>query len=108
MTATGTGTILDDRGSDNPDVDEDVKANIVVINAGSVKEENGATLTYEVKVSNPVGSDVEVDLTTGGTASKGDDYEETLKYSIDNGITWKDVPSTGKVTLPANGSSVLV
>ena len=73
-TATGTGTITDDRGSDNPDVDEDVKANIVVTDAGSVKEADGATLTYSVKLSNAVGSDVEVDLTTGGTATKGDDY----------------------------------
>ena len=54
-TATGTGTILDDRGSDNPDVDEDIKANILVSDAGSVKEADGATLTYSVKLSNAVG-----------------------------------------------------
>ncbi|RXI34527.1 Calx-beta domain-containing protein [Arcobacter defluvii] len=107
-TATGTGTILDDRGSDNPDVDEDIKANILVSDAGSVKEADGATLTYEVKLSNAVGSDVEVDLTTGGTATRGSDYENTLQYSTDGGTTWLDVPATGKVTLPADGSSILV
>ncbi|MGE4463202.1 MAG: hypothetical protein AB7D49_12275, partial [Arcobacter sp.] len=108
QTATGTGTILDDRGSDNPDVDEDIKANILVSDAGSVKEADGATLTYEVKLSNAVGSDVEVDLTTGGTATRGSDYENTLQYSTDGGTTWLDVPATGKVTLPADGSSILV
>ncbi|RWS49241.1 hypothetical protein CKA56_09250 [Arcobacter venerupis] len=108
QTATGTGIITDDRGNDNPDVDEDVKANIEVTDAGSVKEADGAILTYSVKLSNAVGSDVEVDLTTGGTASKGDDYTNTLQYSTNGGTTWLDVPATGKVTLPADGSSVLV
>ena len=35
---------------------------------------------------------------------KGDDYTNTLQYSTDNGTTWLDVPATGKVTLPADGS----
>ncbi|RXI24660.1 Calx-beta domain-containing protein, partial [Aliarcobacter skirrowii] len=88
--------------------DEDVKANNEVSDAGSVKEEDGATLTYSVKLSKAVGSDVEVDLTTGGDATRGSDYENTLQYSTDGGTTWLDVPATGKVTLPADGSSVLV
>ncbi|RXI32369.1 beta strand repeat-containing protein [Arcobacter ellisii] len=107
QTATGTGTITDDKGPDAP-IDEDVKANIEVSDAGSVKEADGATLTYSVKLSNAVGSDVEVDLTTGGDATRGSDYENTLQYSTDGGTTWLDVPATGKVTLPADGSSVLV
>ncbi|MCT7512807.1 hypothetical protein N5T61_09925, partial [Aliarcobacter cryaerophilus] len=107
--ATGTGTITDDKGPDAP-IDEDVKANIEVSNAIEVQvtEKNGATLTYEVKLSNAVGKNVEVDLTTGGDATRGSDYENTLKYSTDNGATYEAVPSNGKITLPANGSSVLV
>ena len=39
----------------NP-IDEDIKANIEVTDAGSVKEADGETLTYSVKLSNAVGS----------------------------------------------------
>ncbi|RWS45875.1 hypothetical protein CKA56_16865 [Arcobacter venerupis] len=80
QTATGTGKITDDRGNDNPEVDENVKANIEVTDAGSVKEADGEILTYSEKLSNAVGSDVAVDLTTGGNASKGDDDTNTLQY----------------------------
>ncbi|WP_153802289.1 hypothetical protein, partial [Arcobacter venerupis] len=52
QTATGTGIITDDRGNENPDVDEDVEANIEVTDEGSVKEADGAILTYSVKLSN--------------------------------------------------------
>ncbi|RXI24652.1 hypothetical protein, partial [Arcobacter ellisii] len=103
-TATVTGTITDYKGPDAP-IDEDVKANIGVSDAGSVNEADGATLTYSVKLSNEVGSDVEVDLTTGGDATRGSDYENTLQYSTDGGTTWLDVPATAKVTLPADGSA---
>ena len=46
-TATGTGTITDDKGPNNP-MNEDVKANIEVSDAGSVKKQM-ETLTYSSK-----------------------------------------------------------
>ncbi|RXI24811.1 hypothetical protein, partial [Arcobacter ellisii] len=106
QTATGTGTITDDKGpcpSNTADAADDKEGS----DPGGGQEAEGATLTYSVKLSNAVGSDVEVDLTTGGDATRGSDYENTLQNSTDGGTTWLNVPATGKVTLQADGSSVL-
>jgi len=102
----GTGKIHDDKGPDSP-IDEDVKATIVIGDAGSVTEANATYLTYDVKLSNAVGSNVEITLNTTGSATAGDDYKSQLQYSTD-GITWTNVPSTNKITLPADGSVVKV
>ena len=51
---TGSGTITDDRGGDNPNVDADTTASVVITDAGSVVEANGNYLTYNVSLSNAV------------------------------------------------------
>ncbi|MCT7562580.1 hypothetical protein N5U23_00995, partial [Aliarcobacter butzleri] len=103
---TGTGTIVDDKGTDNP-VDSDITATVVIGDAVSVTEANNTYLTYDVKLSNQVGSNVEVTLGTSGTATAGDDYKSQLQYSTDGGTTWKDVVDS-KITLPADASVVKV
>ncbi|WP_420864686.1 Calx-beta domain-containing protein [Halarcobacter anaerophilus] len=102
---TGLGTIEDDRGSDNPDVDEDITAEVVVGDAGTVEEADGNYLTYDVSLSNAVGSDVTVTLGTSGSATAGDDYGP-LEYF--NGSSWVEVPTSNEITLPADGSTVQV
>ena len=103
---SGIGTIIDDRGGENPNVDEDATATLVISDAGSVNEADGNYLVYDVKLSNPVGSDIPVSLTTAGSATIGADYSSTLEYSTDGGTTWQSVNST--VNLPADGSSIKV
>ena len=51
-----------------------VKANIEVTDCRKCKRTDGETLTYSVKLSNADWIRCEVDLTTGGTATRGDDY----------------------------------
>ncbi len=104
-TDTGTAVITDDRGSDNPDVDADITATIVIGDAGSVEEADGAYLTYSVGLSNAVGEDVNISLNTDGTATSGADYDATLEYQLADG-TWAS--ATNGITLPADASTVNV
>ncbi|RXI25776.1 hypothetical protein, partial [Arcobacter ellisii] len=105
QTATGTGTNTDDKGPDAP-IDKDVKANIEVSDAGSVKEADGVTLTYSVKLSNAAGSDVEVDLTTGGDATRGSDYENKLEFSYPVGTSHAHANEPRKANMPAHKTTV--
>ena len=53
---TGSGSITDDRSStpgDNPNVDADTTANVVISDATSVAEANGNFLVYDVSLSTP-------------------------------------------------------
>jgi VCBS repeat-containing protein len=104
---TGSATITDDRGTDNPDVDADITASVVISDAATVLEANGNFLQYSVSLSNPVASNASVTLSLGGTATNGTDYNN-LQFSNDNGVTWTGVPVSNQITLPATGSSVLV
>ncbi|WP_121628724.1 T1SS-143 repeat domain-containing protein [Poseidonibacter antarcticus] len=103
---TGSGTITDDRGTDNPNVDSDITATVVVGDAATVTEANNTYLTYDVKLSNAVGENVEVTLATSGTATAGTDYESNLEFF--DGTSWVAVPADGKITLPADASTVQV
>ena len=100
---TGLGEITDDQGS-NP-VDEDITAEIIIGDGGSVEEADGVYLTYSVNLSNAVAEDVEISLSTSGTATAGADYHSTLQYESSPGV-WTDV--VGQVTLPSDGSVVNV
>ena len=107
---TGTGLITDDAGTDNPPVDEDTTATLVIGDAVTVVEANGNYLEYSVSLSNAVGNDIAVTLNTAGTAATGDtatsgaDYNSALEYH--NGTAW--VAVTGATILPADGSAVQV
>ena len=103
---SGTGIITDDRGSDNPNVDEDTTATLVIDDASTQTEADGNYLVYDVKLSNPVGDDIAVSFNTSGTATAGDDYNQQLQYSTDNGTTWQNITST--VDMPADGSAIKV
>jgi hypothetical protein len=102
---SGTGTIEDDRGSDNPQVDEDTSASIQVSDAGTVTEADGNYLTYSVSLSNPVGHDITASLALGGNATQGADYGN-LEVKDANG-NWVAL-SGSDITLPADGSAVEV
>ncbi|WP_084593295.1 Calx-beta domain-containing protein [Halarcobacter anaerophilus] len=80
-------------------------AEVVVGDAGTVEEADGNYLTYDVSLSNAVGSDVTVTLGTSGSATAGDDYGP-LEYF--NGSSWVEVPTSNEITLPADGSTVQV
>nr|MBS9773529.1 hypothetical protein [Gammaproteobacteria bacterium] len=107
---TGKGIIEDDKPTtpvDNPNpVDEDIKANLVVEDAGTVKEGKDVYLEYDVKLDKAVNNDVLTKLSTSGTATAGKDYEEKLEYKAEDG-TWKEVPADG-IELPAEGTPVKV
>ena len=106
---TGSGTITDDRSTDNPNLDpEDLTpASVLISDAAPVLEANGNFLQYSVSLSNPVASNARVTLSLGGTATNGTDYNN-LQFSNDNGVTWTGVPVSNQITLPATGASVLV
>ncbi|PJG58261.1 hypothetical protein CUC53_13655 [Aeromonas cavernicola] len=107
--ASGTGTIVDDRNTSpggNPEVDEDTTATVIVNDAGQVREVDGAYLTYEVKLSAPVASDTQVTLSLSGSATLDSDYSK-LEY-LNNKGEWVAVPADGKITLPAKGEVISV
>nr|MBS9773513.1 hypothetical protein [Gammaproteobacteria bacterium] len=107
---TGKGIIKDDKPTtptDNPNpVDEDIKANLIVEDAGTVKEGKDVYLEYDVKLDRAVNNDVLTKLSTSGTATAGEDYDEKLEYKSEDG-TWKEVPVDG-IELPAEGTAVKV
>jgi hypothetical protein len=104
---TGSGTITDDRSTtpgDNPDVDADTPASVVISDAGSVVEATGNYLTYNVSLSNPVAANTTVTLSLGGSAGSSD--HGPLEYN--NGSSWVAVPANNQITLPATGTAVQV
>ncbi|MDV7402065.1 hypothetical protein RZS08_62160, partial [Arthrospira platensis SPKY1] len=66
--ASDIGTIEDDRGGDNPEVDEDTPAKIEVKGGESVEEDDGVYLNFTVKLSNPMGNNVVAVLALGSDA----------------------------------------
>ena len=75
---TGSGNITDDRSGtpgDNPNVDADTPASVVISDATSVEEAAGNYLVYDVSLSNAVASNTTITLSLGGDATSGVDYD---------------------------------
>ncbi|WP_229753804.1 Calx-beta domain-containing protein, partial [Amphritea balenae] len=100
-TANAQATIEDDRGGDNPDVDEDITASIEVLGGDVVTEDDASYAKFTVQLSNPAGYDVDANLALSGL-DIGSDYENAF-YSFD-GTNY--TPISSPITLPADGSGV--
>ncbi|TAH13539.1 MAG: retention module-containing protein [Curvibacter sp.] len=106
----GVDNSSDAIGTDNPGVDADTTASVVISDATDVAEADGNFLqysVYSVSLSNPVAANTTVTLSLGGGATSGVDYNN-LQFSTDNGTTWTAVPASNQITLPATGSAVQV
>jgi|GEM_PF-1691920 len=74
-------------------------AKVIVGNAGIVTESGNAYLTYDVKLSHPVGTDVQAIVNISGSAVAGEDYARALEAN--DGKGWEPVIE-GAVTLFAD------
>ncbi|YCO05128.1 tandem-95 repeat protein [Vibrio sp. VNB-15] len=80
--ADGTGYIEDDQTNG---VDEDATAELTVTAGSDVTEGDNSYLEYTISLSAPVSEDVALNLSTGGTATSGDDYNATYLVADGNG-----------------------
>uniref|UniRef100_UPI0004803188 immunoglobulin-like domain-containing protein n=1 Tax=Enterovibrio calviensis TaxID=91359 RepID=UPI0004803188 len=107
-TGSASGTITDDRSTGNPDVDEDVRPDILITGGDTVREQDSDAsdsstyLTYTVSLSGPAADDITASLGLGGTAGDGD--RGGIQYFDSVANAWKDY--NGSITLPADGSNI--
>ncbi len=118
-----TSNIVDDRGTDNPEVDEDTKADKIIVEGikdavehTNAQDEDDAYLEYTVRVSSPIGSDIQavlsVDLSSTATAynpqTKDGDYHQEFEYwdktANNKKGAWTKVPADNTIWLPAEGN----